>query len=236
MSSRADRVYRYRQRHRHLAGCTGACGCFALFALSASVHLLFPHAAVLFPFRVFLQPRHSILGTPEEKIQHDSQTLPGHDFVDLYRLALVYQYAFRNRLWPHCQIYVCHRLLHRLGAALVPAQPVRHKSVCLFFLSRSFSSTSTTVISVGSVLLGLQALAVYSLGRFYPFSISLLGREYELFGLPLSLDLVLLSGFFYILGNEIRQASSDKVFSNLWILLGTGGGLVLLTLLFTATN
>jgi fucose 4-O-acetylase-like acetyltransferase len=82
------------------------------------------------------------------------------------------------------------------------------------------------------ILLGLQALAVYFLDRFYPFSVSLLGKNYELFGLPFSLDLVFLSGFFYILGNEIRQASSEKTFGNLWILLGTGIGLILLTLLF----
>ena len=83
------------------------------------------------------------------------------------------------------------------------------------------------------VLLGLQAVAVATLGLFYPFSISLLGKEYELFGLPFNLDIVFLSGFFYILGNEIRIATSEKTFSNIWMLLGTGGGLILLTLLFT---
>jgi len=82
------------------------------------------------------------------------------------------------------------------------------------------------------ILLGLQAVAVIFLDVFYPFSLSLLGKEYELFGLPYSLDLVLLSGFFYILGNEIRYAFSEKTFSNLWMLLGTGTGLILLTLLF----
>lgn len=82
------------------------------------------------------------------------------------------------------------------------------------------------------VLLGLPAIAVPFLDVFYPFSVSLLGKEYELYGLPFSLDLVFLSGFFYILGNEIRQASSEKTFGNLWILLGAGIGLILLTLFF----
>jgi fucose 4-O-acetylase-like acetyltransferase len=82
------------------------------------------------------------------------------------------------------------------------------------------------------VLLGVQALAVTFLDMFYPLSISLLGKEYELYGLPFSLDIVLLSGFFYILGSEIRQISSEKSFGNLWILLVTGAGLILLTLLF----
>ena len=82
------------------------------------------------------------------------------------------------------------------------------------------------------ILLGLQAVAIAFLDVFYPFSISLLGKEYELFGLPYSLDIVLLSSFFYMLGNEIRYVSSEKTFGNIWVLLGTGGGLVVLTLLF----
>ncbi len=82
------------------------------------------------------------------------------------------------------------------------------------------------------VLLGLPAIAVPFLDVFYPFSVSLLGKEYGLYGLPLSMDLVLLTGFFYILGNEVRQTTSDKTFYNMWILLGTGGGLILLTMLF----
>ena len=81
------------------------------------------------------------------------------------------------------------------------------------------------------VLLGVQAIGISILDVFYPFSIPLLGKEYELFGLPFSLDLVLLSGFFYMLGTEIRQATSDTTFDNPWILLGTGGGLILLTML-----
>ncbi len=82
------------------------------------------------------------------------------------------------------------------------------------------------------ILLAVQATAIAFLDVFYPFSVSLLGKEYELFGLPFSLDLVLLSGFFYILGVEIRYATTEKIFGNLWMLLGTGGGLILMTLLF----
>jgi fucose 4-O-acetylase-like acetyltransferase len=82
------------------------------------------------------------------------------------------------------------------------------------------------------ILLAVQATAIVFLDVFYPFSVSLLGKEYELFGLPFSLDLVLLSGFFYILGVEIRYATTEKIFGSLWMLLGTGGGLILLTLLF----
>ena len=82
------------------------------------------------------------------------------------------------------------------------------------------------------ILLALQAVAILFLDKFYPFSISLLGMDQDLYGLPFSLDLVLLSGFFYILGNEIRYATTEATFGNLWMLLGTGGGLLLLTSLF----
>ncbi len=82
------------------------------------------------------------------------------------------------------------------------------------------------------ILLTLQAIAIYFLDVFYPFSIVVFGKEYELYGLPYSLDLVFMSGFFYILGNEIREVFSERTFSKKWVLLGAGGGLILLTLLF----
>lgn len=82
------------------------------------------------------------------------------------------------------------------------------------------------------VLLGLQAAAVYSLKTFYPFSLTVLGKEYELFGLPYCLDLALLSGFFYILGNEVRQVSPEKWLENGWFLAATGAALLALTWFF----
>ena len=83
-----------------------------------------------------------------------------------------------------------------------------------------------------SILLVVLALALNFLDVFYPFSISLLGKQYDLYGLPFNLDLVVLSGFFYILGNEIRQVSSAKTFGNPWLFFGTGAALILLTVLF----
>jgi fucose 4-O-acetylase-like acetyltransferase len=67
---------------------------------------------------------------------------------------------------------------------------------------------------------------------FYPFSISGFGKDYELYGLPFSLDLVLLSGFFFLLGNETRQAASEKTFDNILLLIGSGIGLILLNIFF----
>ncbi len=81
------------------------------------------------------------------------------------------------------------------------------------------------------VTLGIASLFLKS---FYPFSMQIFGREFELFGLPFSLDLVLLSGFFFILGGEVRQVSSERTFDNIFIMIGTGVGLILLNIFFAA--
>ncbi len=82
------------------------------------------------------------------------------------------------------------------------------------------------------ILLATLALSLPLLHVFYPFSLPLFGKKYQLYGLPFSLDIVLLSGFFFILGNEVRQATSEKTFSHLLLLVGTGIGLLLLNFFF----
>lgn len=82
------------------------------------------------------------------------------------------------------------------------------------------------------ILLASLAVSLPFLRAFYPFPISILGKDYELFGLPFSLDLVLATGFFFILGNEVRQATSEKTFDNWLLLAGTGTALLLLNVLF----
>jgi fucose 4-O-acetylase-like acetyltransferase len=77
------------------------------------------------------------------------------------------------------------------------------------------------------ILLVTLAIAVPFLNAFFPFPISILGKGYELFGLPFSLDLVLVTGFFFILGNEVRQVTTEKTFDS-WLLLAATGGIVLL--------
>jgi fucose 4-O-acetylase-like acetyltransferase len=83
-------------------------------------------------------------------------------------------------------------------------------------------------------LFATLAVSSFFLQSFYPFPFALFGKQYELYGLPFSLDLVLLSGFFFILGSEIRQAIPEKVFENLFLLIGAGAGLFLLNYFFTA--
>lgn len=84
------------------------------------------------------------------------------------------------------------------------------------------------------ILLATLMIASIYLLSFYPFPLSMLGKEYELFGLPFSLDLVLLSGFYFILGSESRQITSEKLFSNPFFLLITGTILILINLFFPA--
>lgn len=82
------------------------------------------------------------------------------------------------------------------------------------------------------LLLATLAIGLLFLHKFYPFTLSVFGKEYELWGLPFSLDLVLLSGFFFILGNQVRQVTSERTFDNLFLLVGAGIGLFLLNYLF----
>lgn len=83
-----------------------------------------------------------------------------------------------------------------------------------------------------AALLGTLALAYPVIHAFNPFPVSLFGREYELFGLPFSLDLVFLSGFFFLAGNEVRQVTDEESFNSPLLLLGAGTGLLLLNYLF----
>ena len=82
------------------------------------------------------------------------------------------------------------------------------------------------------ILLATLAIAVPFLNVFYPFPLSILGKNYELWGLPFSFDLVLATGFFFILGHEVRQVTSEKTFDNWLILAATGGVVLLLNILF----
>ena len=82
-------------------------------------------------------------------------------------------------------------------------------------------------------ILGLLYIgSVLSLKLFWPFEINLFGRSLIVYGLPLSLDLVLISGFFFIFGYELNQKQNHILFENPWILLGSGIALTLLVWYF----
>ncbi|MBN2118230.1 MAG: acyltransferase family protein [Anaerolineales bacterium] len=85
------------------------------------------------------------------------------------------------------------------------------------------------------ILLATLAVSLPFLHVFYPFPFSIFGKEYELYGLPFSLDVMFLSGFFFILGNEVRQVTSEKTFDPVLLLIGAGTGLILLNFLFPSS-
>ncbi|MGE5378536.1 MAG: acyltransferase family protein [Bacteroidota bacterium] len=85
------------------------------------------------------------------------------------------------------------------------------------------------------ILLITLFVASLFLKSFYPFTIALLGKSFSLLGLPFSLDLVLLSGFFFILGSETRSLDMEKLYGNVPFLLITGTALVLMNIFLSPT-
>jgi fucose 4-O-acetylase-like acetyltransferase len=84
----------------------------------------------------------------------------------------------------------------------------------------------------GVVLLATLLISLLFLHSFYPFTVTAFGKQYELYGLPFSLDLVLLSGFFFIMGSEARKVTSERVSGAILVLIGAGLGLILLNYFF----
>ena len=104
-------------------------------------------------------------------------------------------------------------------------------SVYAYFFYAVVSKIDSRVVRWLILLLTLAAASLF-LTTFYPYQLSVLGKEYELFGLPFSLDLVLLSGFFFILGSETRHITSEGLFSHPLFFLLSGAAVVLLNLFF----
>ncbi|HEY3369460.1 MAG TPA: acyltransferase family protein [Prolixibacteraceae bacterium] len=75
-------------------------------------------------------------------------------------------------------------------------------------------------------LIIMLSIGVTFLGIFWPFSISIFGRNLTLFGLPLSIDLLLVSGFFFIMGCEVNKVFSGEIFAHPITLIGSAVGLV----------
>ena len=69
------------------------------------------------------------------------------------------------------------------------------------------------------ILIVLYVISVFSIKLFYPFELNLLGKDFTLYGLPFSLDLVLISGFFFILAYELNQTRYASFLESLWLLL-----------------
>jgi fucose 4-O-acetylase-like acetyltransferase len=85
---------------------------------------------------------------------------------------------------------------------------------------------------VWGLLAATLVVSVFFLRAFYPFSITVFNREYELYGLPFSLDVVMLSGFFFILGSETRRITTERTYDSILLLMLAGAGLIVLNVLF----
>lgn len=84
-------------------------------------------------------------------------------------------------------------------------------------------------------LLVVLAIGAWTVGWFNPLELHLLGRSLTLNGLPWSLDLALLAGFYFILGREIFQNMPQKWFLSPLLLFGAFGINLTLNLLFSET-
>lgn len=82
------------------------------------------------------------------------------------------------------------------------------------------------------ILAVIYIIGVLSIKLFWPFKFSLLGRDFALFGLPFSIDLVLVSGFFFIFGYELNRRRSHIFFENPLIVVITAIALILLVWYF----
>lgn len=108
-------------------------------------------------------------------------------------------------------------------------------SLYAFLFLAVFGRGNNRYLRWGALILTLGLSGVW-LKDFYPFALSILGKRYELMGLPFGLDLVLLSGFFFILGSEVRNTTSEKTFENLGLLIGLGIAVVCTVYFFEARS
>ncbi len=104
-------------------------------------------------------------------------------------------------------------------------------SVCAYFLLVVMGKINNR-FAKWLILIAILAGGVFLLSRFHPYSLNVFGKTYELFGLPFSLDVLLLSCFFFILGGEVRRTMSESAFENPILLAGAGIGALLLNYFF----
>lgn len=104
-------------------------------------------------------------------------------------------------------------------------------SLYSFFFYKLTVRLNNRVLRWAILILTLWVASLF-LKKFYPFSVSVFGKSYTFFGLPFSLDLMLLSGFFFIMGGEIRQIVTDRAFENPLLFLGSSTSLLLLNFFF----
>ena len=82
------------------------------------------------------------------------------------------------------------------------------------------------------ILIILYVIGILSISVFSPFEFNFFGKAFSLYGLPFSLDLVFITGFFFILAYELNQDQYVSLLDSRWVLLGSGALLVFLVRYF----
>jgi fucose 4-O-acetylase-like acetyltransferase len=84
------------------------------------------------------------------------------------------------------------------------------------------------------ILTIIYIVGVLSMKLFWPFELNVIGKTLTLHGLPYGLDMVVVSGFFFILGYELNKNRKDAFFANPLMLLVSGMILLFLVWYFPA--
>lgn len=85
------------------------------------------------------------------------------------------------------------------------------------------------------LLATLYVGGVLNIDLFWPFELNILGKEFIVFGLPFSLDLAFVSGFFFVLGYELNKVQLNFLLESPFILFVSGMALLLFVWYFPST-
>src|SRR5215216_4173095 len=80
----------------------------------------------------------------------------------------------------------------------------------------------------------IYIVGVLNMKLFWPFEITLLGKTLTLHGLPYGLDMVVVSGFFFIVGYEVNKTRRSVFIANSWTFLISGVLLLFMVWYFPA--
>lgn len=83
-------------------------------------------------------------------------------------------------------------------------------------------------------LLLTLGVGILTINWFMPLRLAFFGYNLELNGLPFSLDLVLVCGFFFLLGREVYERVPLEIFSPLWVLIVSAAVTIALNLISPA--
>ncbi|NCP86105.1 MAG: hypothetical protein CO094_03345 [Anaerolineae bacterium CG_4_9_14_3_um_filter_57_17] len=84
-------------------------------------------------------------------------------------------------------------------------------------------------------LTAMLIIGLLTLSAFMPFTLPVFGKTLTLNGLPWSIDLALVAGFFFILGREANATLPEKFYASPWVLLATAALALTLLILSPAT-